>query len=265
MGTRILRGRAFGDEDRVNAPRVVVVSEGMARVLWPREDPLGKCIHVSDPAAPCTTVIGVAEDVRLRQLVDPREFSYYLPAAQFEGALAETLLMRTTGDAEDHVAAMRSRLQSEVPAPAFVNVVPLVTLVDPNFRAWKFGATMFAAFGALALLLAAIGLYSLIAYDVAQRRHEFGVRIALGAPRGRVIRMVIGRGLLLVGGGLLTGSAMALWAAPRLQSLMFEQPPRDPLLFVAVAALLMLVGVAATAAPAWRAARVNPAAILRSD
>ena len=146
-----------------------------------------------------------------------------------------------------------------------MNVVPLVKLVDPNFRAWRFGATMFAAFGALALVLAAIGLYSLIAYDVAQRKRELSVRIALGAQRGRVMRMVIGRGLLLVGSGLLAGSAVAMWAAPRLQTLMFEQNVRDPMLFGGVAALLVLIGVAATAAPAWRAARVDPASVLRGD
>jgi putative ABC transport system permease protein len=265
MGTRVLRGRPFGEEDRLGAPRVVVVSEGMARALWPREDALGKCLHVGGESAPCATVIGIAEEARLRQLVDAREFSYYLPAAQFEGGLAENVLVRTAGNAEAQAGALRSRLQAEVPSPAFVNVVPLVRLVDPNLRAWQFGATMFAAFGALALVLAAIGLYSLIAYDVAQRRRELSVRIALGAPRGRVIRMVIGRGLLLVGGGLVIGSAIAVWAAPRLQTLMFQQEPRDPLLFGGVALLLVLIGVLATAGPAWRAARVDPAAILRGD
>ncbi len=265
MGTRILRGRPFGDEDRRNAPRVVVVSEGMARALWPREEPLGQCLHVNSPTAPCATVIGIAEEARVRRLMDAREFTYYLPATQFEGGLAETFLARTTGDAEAQVGALRSRLQALIPAPAFVDVVPLVRMVDPSFRAWRFGATMFAAFGALALVLAAIGLYSLIAYDVAQRTREFSVRIALGAPRGRVMRMVIGRGLLLVGGGLLAGSVIAVWAAPRLQELMFQQEARDPLLLGGVAALLLLIGVVATAGPAWRAARVDPAAVLRGE
>ena len=265
MGTRILRGRPFGAEDRANAPRVVVVSEGMARLLWPREEPLGRCIHVSSPTAPCATVIGVAEEVRVRRLVDPREFTYYLPAKQFEGGLAETLLLRTTGEAEAQVGALRQRLQAEIPAPAFLNVIPLARMVDPNFRAWRFGATMFVAFGALALLLAAIGLYSLIAYDVAQRRRELSVRIALGAPRSRVIRMVIGRGLLLVGGGVLAGGAIAVGSASRLEALMFQQEAHDPLLFAGVTALLLLVGLIATAGPAWRAARVDPAAVLRGE
>ncbi|HET7584882.1 MAG TPA: ADOP family duplicated permease [Gemmatimonadaceae bacterium] len=265
MGTRILRGRPFTDGDRVNAPHVVVVSEGMARALWPHAEALGQCIHVDSPSAPCATVVGVAEEVRMRKVVDPREFSYYLPAAQFEGDLAETLLARTRGDAEEHVAALRSRLQAELPAPAYVNVVPLTTLVDPNFRAWRFGATMFAAFGALALVLAAIGLYSLIAYDVAQRTRELSVRIALGAPGARVVRMVIGRGLLLVTGGLLAGGAIAAWLGPRVQSLMFEQDPRDPVIFGGVALVVLLIGVVATAGPAFRAARVDPAEVLRGE
>ena len=265
MGTRIVKGRAFGDADRPNAPPVVVVSEGMARTLWPQGDALGKCIHVSSATAPCTTVVGVAEEVRLRSVVDPREFTYYLPAAQFEGGLAETLLARVDGAAEAQVGALRSRLQAEIPAPAFVNVLPLVDLVDPNFRAWRFGATMFVAFGALALVLAAVGLYSLIAYDVAQRRRELSVRIALGAPSGRVVRMVIGRGLVLVGGGLAAGLAIALWATPRLEGLMFHQAARDPLVFGGVALVLLVIGLVATAGPAWRAARVDPAAVLRGD
>lgn len=160
---------------------------------------------------------------------------------------------------------MRSGLQAEIPAPAYVNVIPLTQLVDPNFQAWRFGARMFLAFGALALVLAAVGLYSLIAYDVAQRRRELSVRIALGAPYGRVMRAVIGRGLLLVGGGVVGGTAIALWLAPRVQSLLFRQEARDPLIFGGVALALLLIGVVATAAPASRAARVDPAAILRRE
>jgi putative ABC transport system permease protein len=265
MGTRIVRGRPFSEDDAVNAPRVVVVSQGMARTLWPDRDALGQCIRVNSPDAPCSTVIGVAEEARVRSLADAREFTYYLPAAQFEGSLAETLLARTNGDAEAQVAALRRRLQAEVPAPAFVNVMPLARLVNPNFRAWRFGATMFVAFGALALVLAAIGLYSLIAYDVAQRTRELSVRIALGAPRARVVRMVIGRGLALVGTGLVAGTLIAMWAAPRLQTLMFRQEPRDPLIFGGVALVLLLIGLIATAMPASRAARVDPAAVLRGD
>jgi putative ABC transport system permease protein len=122
MGTRILRGRPFGEEDRLSAPRVVVVSEGMARTLWPREDALGKCVHVGGQAAPCATVVGVAEEVRLRQLVDPREFSYYLPAAQFEGGLAENGRCGNTGGraaqppaGRDTGACVRQRRSSRPP------------------------------------------------------------------------------------------------------------------------------------------------------
>jgi hypothetical protein len=265
MGTRIVRGRPYGEEDRLNAPPVVVVSEGMARALWPGSDPLGQCIRVNSATAPCITVIGVAEEARVRRLNDAREFTYYLPAAQFEGGLAETLLMRTTGEPADQVAALRSRLQAEIPAPAYVNVVTLADLVDPNFQAWRFGAIMFVAFGALALLVAAVGLYSLIAYDVAQRMRELSVRIALGAPYGRVIRMVIGRGLVLVGAGVAAGTAVAMWAAPRLEDIMFQQNPRDPLVFGGVAVVLLLVGLVATVVPALQAARVDPASVLRGD
>jgi putative ABC transport system permease protein len=265
MGTRILRGRAFDANDRSGTQPVMVVSEGMAKRIWPSADALGKCIIVSERNAPCVTIVGIAEDTRMRLFVDDREFSYYVPAEQFEPQNATILLARMNGDADAQAGALRRLLQAVLPSPAYVNVVPLTRLVDPNFRAWKFGATMFVAFGALAVTLAAIGLYSLVAYDVAQRTQEISVRVALGAPQSSVVRMVIGRGLALVGGGVAAGLAVAFLLAPKLETLMFKVDPLDPLIFGAVAVVLLIIGLVATAAPAARAARVDPALVLRGD
>jgi len=265
MGTRVLRGRPFNKDDRSGAPPVMVVSEGMARRLWPGADALGQCVRLNAPAAPCSTVIGIAEDARMRMFSDDREFTYYVPAAQFEEQNAGTLLMRVNGVAAAQVPALRTRLQALLPAPAYVSITPLARLVDPNYRAWKFGATMFVAFGGLALTLAAIGLYTLIAYDVAQRTREMSVRIALGAHRGDVVRMVIASGLGLVGGGIVIGLAAAAWLAPMMSSLMFRVGPRDPLIFGGVGVSLLVVGVIATAWPAVRASRVDPAEVLRGE
>jgi ABC-type antimicrobial peptide transport system permease subunit len=160
---------------------------------------------------------------------------------------------------------LRARLQAVVPAPAYVNIVPLASLSDRNYQAWSFGATMFVAFGGLALVLAAIGLYSVVAWEVAQRTREMSVRIALGARWQRVVAMVMMRGLWLVGAGVAVGLAVAALLAPRLQSLLFDVSAFDPLVFGGVAAVLALVGLVATASPAWRAARVDPASVLRGD
>jgi ABC-type antimicrobial peptide transport system permease subunit len=152
-----------------------------------------------------------------------------------------------------------------MPGAAYVTVVPLRELVDPNLRAWQFGATMFVAFGALALVLAAIGLYSMIAYGVAQRTRELGVRMALGASAGHVVRLIVRGALRLVVAGVVIGGVVALWAAPRMEALMFQASPRDPVVFGAVAVVLLAVAAVASLAPAVRAMRLDPNVALRTD
>lgn len=266
MGTRILRGRAFGETDREGTAQVVVVSEGMARALWPGRDPVGvECVRIGDPAAPCATVIGVAEEMRVRLFNDPREFSYYIPAWQYDGPLDPQLFARVEGDPASLVETLRRRVQAELPGSAYAVAMPLTDLVDPNLRSWKMGATLFTAFGGLALLLAAVGLYSMIAYDVAQRTRDLGVRLALGARGTGVMRLVVGGGLRLTLLGLVLGGLIAFVAAPRLEPLMFSQSPRDPLVLAVVAGLLLAVGAVASFVPGLRASRVDPVVALRAD
>jgi ABC-type antimicrobial peptide transport system permease subunit len=152
-----------------------------------------------------------------------------------------------------------------MPGDAYVTVTPMREILDPNERAWSAGATMFSAFSLLALVVAAIGLYSVIAHDVAQRTHELGVRIALGADARTVLRLVMGRGMRFAVAGVAIGSAVALasgrWVAP----LLFSVSPRDPLVFGGVVAVLLAVAMMASAVPALRAARVDPARALRAD
>jgi hypothetical protein len=265
LGTRILRGRAFDDSDRAESPRVVVVSEGMARAIWENGDPIGKCIRIGADTAPCTTVIGVAEEMRLRTLTDAREYTYYLPATQYDLPMSLQLFVRIRGDADGLVEPLRRRLQREMPGSAFAIAMPLGRLIDPQRRSWKFGATMFVAFGGLALVLAAIGLYSLIAYDVAQRTQELGVRLALGASVGDVVKLVMSNGIRLVAVGLVLGGGLALWGSRWMEGLMFQQSPRDPIVFGVVALVLLAVALLACSGPALRAARVDPNTALRAD
>jgi predicted permease len=272
VGTRILRGRGFDSTDAAGAERVAVVGSGLARTLWPGRDPIGQCIRIRArvPEArglqdrPCSYVVGVAEDVKNRSIRTDPDLFFYLPYAQ-EVAWRPRLAIRTRGDAARYVDAVRAALQRDMPGSAYVTVTPYSTIVGDETRSWRMGATMFAAFGALAMVLAALGLYSAISYDVAQRTHEIGVRRALGAQGGDVVRLVLRQGLLLGGVGVLAGAAIALATADRIAPMLFEESPRDPLVYVVVVATMLAVAVAAAVAPARRAARVDPTIALRAE
>ena len=265
VGTRLVRGRAFDRRDDANAPRVVVVSEGMTHALWPGVDALGKCMRIGADTAPCAAVIGVAEDMRLRSLTDEREYVYYIPFAQYDLQPAGSLLVRVSGDAAEYADVVRRRLQRAMPGSSYVTVEPFHELVEPTMRSWQFGATMFLAFGGLALGLAGIGLYSVIAYGVAQRRQEIGVRLALGASRGDVVRLVVRGGLRLVITGIALGAVIALASGRWIAELLFRESPSDPLVFVTVIFTLLAVAVTATLLPALAASRVDPSVTLRAD
>ena len=267
MGTRIVRGRAFTSGDRADARRALVISEAMGKVLWPGEDPLDQCVRIGTPpdTMPCRYVVGVAEDIHARGFgSQERNFYYYLPAAQWhqqEGGL----FVRVARDPRGLMEPLRRRLQEEMPGSSYVTVSRLGDLVDIESRSWVMGATVFTAFGALALLLAAVGLYSVIAYNVAQRRQELAVRVALGAAMGDVMRLVIGEGLRFAVTGVAVGGAIALVLAPRIAPLLFNQSPRDPMVFGTVAGALLVVAVIASMIPAIRGARVDPNGVLRAE
>ena len=264
-GTRVLRGRAITGDDRAGAPRVAIVSEAMANALWPGRDAIGQCIHVSDGSAssPCRTVIGIAENIKTRSLIGDPEFHYYLPAAQF--STPPSLLVRVNGDGADHAETIRRRLQALMPGSAYVVTIPMARILEPRLRSWQYGATMFVAFGTLALLLAAIGLYAVVAFAVTQRTHELGVRIALGAEVHDILRLVIGEGLGVSLIGVAIGFGVALGVGERLSPLLYKVTARDPLTFFVVGGILVLVAIVASAVPATRAARVDPNVALRLE
>ena len=264
VGTRILRGRGFDGRESERSQQVAVVSEGMARVLWPGREAIGQCLRIERDTKPCTTVVGIAEEMHLREFANEREFSYYIPIAQY-GTADPSVFVRVNGDAGDYAEVLRRHLQRVMPGSAYVTVTPMQQLVAPNLRAWRLGATMFVAFGGLALALAAIGLYSVIAYNVAQRTQELGVRIALGASVGNVVRIVVAGGMRLVVAGVIIGGVIAFLAARWVETLLFRESPRDPLVFGVVASVLLGVALLASLVPALRAARVDPNVALRAD
>jgi predicted permease len=264
VGTRILRGRAFTAADRPGAPTVAVVSASMAQVLWPGRDALGMCIRFNTDTVPCTTVVGVAEDAVHDPLAD-QPLRYYLPMDQFPTEGGSYLLLRVRGNPAEMAEDVRRALQVVMPGQQYVTTQPLSDLLDAQRHSWRAGATMFVAFGCLALIVAAVGLYGVIAYDVGQRMHELGVRIALGATGGTVQWMVVRQGFVLAAAGVGVGVLVSLAAARALRTMVFGITPHDPVTFVVVAALLAFVAVIASYVPARRATRIDPLVALRGN
>ncbi len=264
MGTRVLRGRSISDHDVQGAPRVMVVSEAMAKALWPGREAIGQCVRVRFETAPCTYVVGIAENIKAEQLGDDPTFYYYLSWAQWAPGNGG-LFLRMAGPAARSTEMVRRRLQQVMPGAAYVTVTPLREILGERTRSWQLGATMFLAFGALALALAAIGLYSVMAYNVSQRTQELGVRAALGAQRRDLVRLVVNEGVSLGAAGIAIGVVIALAGGPWLGPLLFQESPHDPLVFGFVTVMLLGVTALASFVPSRRAARVDPMVALRYE
>ena len=264
-GTRIVRGRGLTAADGVPRFGVAVIGETMARLVWPNEDPLGQCF-VFDVGKHCTRVVGVAADVHRQEIVEEPQLQFYVPLAQGDAqAMPSVLYLRTAGDARSLAPGVRRDLQRLSGDGIAVSVTPIENLVDTQLQPWRLGAAMCGAFGALALALAAFGLYAVLAYAVSQRRQEMGVRLALGAESRDLARLVIGHGLRVAAAGVAVGLAAALALGRLVTSLLYGVSPRDPLSLLLAA--LAVIGVAALASwlPARRAARSDPMEALRSE
>ena len=265
MGTRILRGRPILAEDRAGAPNVAVVSESMARTLWPGRDALGKCFRMRDATAPCLTVVGIAEDMVQRDLAGTQRLHYYVSIDQYTRTWGNGLVLRVRGDPAAKAEIIRKSLQRVMPGASYVIVQPLSDIVADAQRSWRLGATMFVAFGGLALVVAAVGLYGVIGYNAAQRMHELGVRVALGAQRADVIGMVVKQGVGFALVGAAAGVALALLSGRWLQPLLFRQSASDPWAYGGVSAAMMIVALGASLVPAVRASRADPITALRAE
>ncbi len=270
LGTRLVRGRSFTDQDVKGAPRVAVVAEWMAHRLWPRGDAIGKCLYLgSDTTTVCTQIVGIMGDVKRSDVTESEALMYWVPFLQLDSTLlgggeVNALVVRARGRAADLVDPVRREIQASGNVP-YPRVHTLAEQVAPQYRSWELGAGAFTAFGLLALVIAAMGIFAVISYSVGQRTQEIGVRMALGAEARQVARMVLGQGMRTAAAGVVLGAAGG-WALGRgVRSLLFGVAPADPLVFVSVA--VVLLGVAALAAwlPARRAARIDPMVALRYD
>jgi ABC-type antimicrobial peptide transport system permease subunit len=209
-------------------------------------------------------VVGVVEDASTGELEEPPAVSYYLPLAQ-TGFAAEGLYVRAAHNTRDVARAIAPILRSLSPDIRFARTRTLDDILAPQTRSWTLGASLFSAFGLLALLVAAVGLYSLLAFDVAQRTRDIGIRSALGANTVRMLRDVVGQGAGLALAGALLGLSLCLAAGPFVQPLLFQVNSRDPAVLLAVGAVIIAVAGLASLPPALRATRVDPMEALRAD
>jgi predicted permease len=263
MGTRILRGRAVGASDPPNGQRVAVISESMGKLLWKGRDPIGECFRIGADTNPCREVVGIAEDMTFGDIKGDESLQLYLPSSQERASTR--IVVRAAGDARALMEPVRREVQQQLPGMGFAHVSPLGFVLDSVTRQWRLGATMFTIFGLLALVLAAVGLYGVIAYDIAQRIREMGVRVALGAQATDIRRLVLWQGVRVAVIGAALGTAIAFVTVKYVEALLFHTSARDPLAFGAAFGTILVVAVLATLIPARRATRVDPVVALRSE
>jgi hypothetical protein len=261
----LLDGRAISADDIATGARVAVVSRHLARRYWPNQRAVGQCVFLGSDST-CTTIVGVAADAREQVTFPEPRMMLYVPASPRWDADMNVLLIRSRGDDAGRLfAPIRRAIQTSAPNHPFVHVRTFGELLAPQIRPWRVGATLFALFGGLAVVVAAVGLYSVISYSVTQRRHEFGVRMALGAQVADVVRLVVGQGLRPIAVGVAAGLVVALFAGRFVADLLFQTSPKNPVVLTAVVAFMMLVALLASFVPARRASHVNPSVALRGD
>jgi putative ABC transport system permease protein len=277
MHISLLRGRDITDADRVGAPMVVVVNKYMADTYWPGLDPIGRRIALHDST--WVTVVGVAKNTVREAWAAPAEEEVFLPSFQDAGFLNDsrnnraylTLVARASCDGSDECDAARLAtpivravrgLDRNMPVS---DVQTMAKVVRDATAESRFFLLVLAGFAALAMTLAAVGVYGVISYSVARRTHEIGVRIALGAEPREVVAFVVGGGMRLAGAGAAAGLLIAFGLTRLMRGLLYQVSPTDPVTFGVVAAVLCMVALGASYVPARRAAHVDPLDALRAE
>ncbi len=266
IGAQLRRGRAFTEQDDDKAPLVTVITDSMARRYWPGEDPIGRRLHFGGPQAQnrWITVIGVVNDMRTEKVEEPARPTMFRPLRQASN-LSLSIVMKTTGDPRVVGTALGREVRSADPDQPTYGVRPLDYLVTTAMASRRFTTQLLGGFAVLALVLAAIGIYGVMAFLVGQRTREIGIRMALGARPESVVALVLRQALVLATAGVVCGGIAALIMSRLLTTMLFEVQPSDPVTYGGIA--LVLAGTAVLAAwwPARRAAAVDPVVALRSE
>jgi putative ABC transport system permease protein len=267
LGVQLISGRLIDNRDGADAPKVIVVNETLARRHWPHENPLGHRLSFGfgNSDAPWFTIVGVVKDVRERGYEREMKPGVYIAFAQTDGGTPENLVVRVKGNPPALTASIRRIVAAVDPEQPVAAVRTLEEIVDLDVADRQQQLMLLGAFAGLALVLSAIGLYGLLAYNVSERRREIGVRMALGAQVRTVVGGIVGRGILLTAGGLVMGAIIALVAGRAMQSLLYGVGASDPISFGLSAAAFTMVAFLASALPALRAARVDPMLALREE
>ena len=276
FGIPLLRGRSFSADEQWDNRRVAIVSRRIAENSWPDEDPIGKRLKwgAADSPAPWHTVIGVAGDVVEGTPGSEPVIHVYVPYTELpDAALASPIVglrrfviaVNGAGDPGALAGPARATMAGLDPALPVSQIQTIAQLERDRSAPQRFSALVVTGFGGVALLLAAIGLYGVLAFVVSQRRREIGVRLALGSTPGGVVRLILRQGMVLVGAGLVVGAIAAASSARVLRTVLFETTVYDPVTFAAVPVVLAVVTLVASYLPARRAASVDPMISLRND
>jgi predicted permease len=274
LGIPLIRGTLFDAHAGPRTEPVAIVNETMARALWPGQDALGRCMLIgTGKDIPCSRVVGIVADSRQAALVEDPTMQYYVPLGQerfrtgdhgvsLELLVRPRLMGSSLAPSAARVRVLIARLAPTVP---FIRIQPLEDRIDPLIRPWQLGAELFGLFGGIALLVAATGLYSVVAYITDHRMHEFGVRMALGAQRRHVLALVMDRAVRTTLTGIALGVGLSLMLSRWIEPLLFHESSRDPLVIGAVGCVLMAVAVVASSLPASTALGADPLVALRAE
>ena len=264
MGIPLLQGREFTQQDTVGSPGVIVINQTMARRYWPRQDPVGRAIRLGGADGPRLVVVGVVRDAHNWGLDQPVRRQFFRPYTQ-AGWPVMNIVARTTNAPATFAPRIKKALAEVLLDRPVTEVETMEDIVHDSTGSRRLPMILLTAFACLALVLAAVGIYGVVSYSVSQRTHEIGIRIALGAQKRDVLRLMVGEGMMLVLIGAGTGVVAALALTRLMASQLYDVRPTDPLTFIAVSLILTVVALLACYIPARRAAKVDPMVALRHE
>jgi predicted permease len=267
MGIPMIRGRDFTDQDKADSEKVVVISEKTAQHYWPGQDPIGKRLKPGSTTSeiPWREVIGVVKDVRQNDFIAQPKMQMYFDYRQLKDLAANALIVRTSVEPMSLATSVRNAIWAVDKDQPVADIETMHQIVSEAIARQRFSMLLLDIFAALALVLAAVGIYGVMSYSVAQRTHEIGIRMALGARRADVLQMTVKQGLKLVGAGMILGLAAAFLMTRVLASLLYGISATDPITFIGISLVLLAVAILASYVPALRATKVDPIVALRAQ